>query len=205
MMKAGGGGRRAADTVTAVTGVAPPEAVSREPGAAQDVRAERLSRRSIVARLAAAFGLAGVGAQAAIVVRSLAPNVSYDAPTVLKIGPPESFADGLTLLPERRVFVVRDGRSFRAVSAVCTHLGCTVRPEMLEEADPADPDRRRQVQTYAFACPCHGSRYRSDGTNLSGPAPRPLASYGLSLAPDDGQLVVDVGREVARTTALTIR
>ena len=83
-------------------------------------------------------------------------------------------------------------RAFRAVSAVCTHLGCTVRPEAVEEADPADPDRRRQVQTYFFACPCHGSRYRADGANVSGPAPRPLAAYRLTLAPDDGQLVVDL-------------
>jgi cytochrome b6-f complex iron-sulfur subunit len=163
-----------------------------------------LSRRSLVARLAAAAGLAGVGAQAWVFLRSFVPNVSYDPPTKTKIGPPESFADGLTFVPDRRVFVVRDGKTFRAVSAVCTHLGCTVRPESLEEIDPTDPSRRRQVQTYAFACPCHGSRYRADGTNISGPAPRPLAAFQLALAADDGQLVVDVGREVPRTSSLLL-
>jgi cytochrome b6-f complex iron-sulfur subunit len=163
-----------------------------------------LSRRSILARLAAALGFAGVGAQAAIVVRSFVPNVSYGPPTTAKIGRPESFADGLTFVPDRRVFVVRDGKTFRAVSAICTHLGCTVRPEAIEEADPSDPEHRRLLQTYAFACPCHGSRYRADGLNVSGPAPGPLAAYRLSFAPDDGQLVVDLGREVARSTALTL-
>jgi menaquinol-cytochrome c reductase iron-sulfur subunit len=158
----------------------------------------------MLARLAAAAGLAGLGAQAGIVLRSLVPNVTYDPPTIVKVGHPESFADGLTFVPDRRVFIARDGKAFRAVSAICTHLGCTVRPEAVEEADPSDPARRRQVQTYTFACPCHGSRYRADGVNVSGPAPGPLAAYLLSLAPDDGQLVVDLGREVARTFALTL-
>jgi cytochrome b6-f complex iron-sulfur subunit len=158
-----------------------------------------LTRRSLVARLAAA-----VGAQAAVFLRSFVPNVSYDLPSAAKVGRPESFADGLTFVADRRVFIVRDGKTFRAVSAVCTHLGCTVRPESVEQADPTDPSRRRQVQAYAFACPCHGSRYRADGMNLSGPAPTPLAAYRLRLAPDDGQVVVDLDDEVARTFTLTL-
>jgi cytochrome b6-f complex iron-sulfur subunit len=162
------------------------------------------TRRSALARLGAAAGAAALGAQAWVFLRSFVPNVSYDPPTKTKIGRPESFADGLTFVPDRRVFVVRDGKTFRAVSAVCTHLGCTVRPESLEETDPTDSSRRRLVQTYAFACPCHGSRYRADGTNVSGPAPRPLAAYRLTLAPDDGQIVVDVGREVPRTSSLLL-
>lgn len=178
-----------------MTRAAPPKVGSREP--------EAVPRRSVLARFAAAAGLAGLGAQTGIVVRSLVPNVTYDPPTRVKIGRPESFADGLTFVPDRRVFIVRDGKAFRAVSAVCTHLGCTVRPEAIEEADPSDPERRR-LQIYTFACPCHGSRYRADGTPVSGPAPGPLAAYRLALAPDDGQLVVDLGEEVARTIALTL-
>jgi menaquinol-cytochrome c reductase iron-sulfur subunit len=149
-------------------------------------------------------GLAGLGAQAAVFLRSFVPNVSYDPPSAAKIGRPESFADGLTFVPGQRVFVVRDGKAFRALSAVCTHLGCTIRAEATQEADPDDPGRRRQVQTYAFACPCHGSRYRSDGVNVSGPAPKPLAAYRLSLAPDDGQIVVDLDDEVGRRDALRL-
>ncbi len=162
------------------------------------------SRRSIVGRLAAAAGLAGIAAQAGIFLRAFVPNVSYDPPSAAKIGRPESFADGLTFVPDRRVFIVRDGKAFRALSAVCTHLGCTVRAEAVEEADPTDPGRRRQVQTYVFACPCHGSRYRADGTTLSGPAPRALAAYRLTLAPDDGQIVLDLGDEVSRRVTLAL-
>jgi len=53
-------------------------------------------------------------------------------------------------------------------------------------------------------CPCHGSRYSGDGGNQSGPAPRPLAWYHLSIAADDGQLVVDLAREVSRDFRLTV-
>ena len=44
----------------------------------------------------------------------------------------------------------------------------------------------------------------SDGTNVAGPAPKPLAWYHLSIAPDDGQLVADLAQEVAHDFRLTI-
>ena len=73
-------------------------------------------------------------------LRSLVPNVSYDAPTTVKLGPPAEFPDGMKFLPEQRLFVFREGKTFHAISAVCTHLGCTVRAEALSAA--GDEDRR---------------------------------------------------------------
>ena len=166
--------------------------------------ADAPTRRSILARLAAAAGLAGIAAQGGILIRSCVPNVTYDPPSTVKIGLPEVFADGLTFLPSQRLFIARDSKAFRAVSAVCTHLGCTVQADIQQQTDAADPGGRPRTQIQEFSCPCHGSRYRADGTNLSGPAPRPLARYRLRLAPDDGQLVVDLLDEVDGTFSLTL-
>lgn len=60
------------------------------------------------------------------------------------------------------VYVLWDGRrEVRALSTVCTHLGCRVR---------WDPGSRR------FRCPCHGGAYSVQGAVVAGPPPRPLAA-----------------------------
>lgn len=51
-----------------------------------------------------------------------------------------------------------DGELF-AVSSVCTHLGCKVHWNSVENS---------------WDCPCHGSRFRPDGSVIEGPALAPL-------------------------------
>ncbi|MFB3853800.1 MAG: ubiquinol-cytochrome c reductase iron-sulfur subunit [Vicinamibacterales bacterium] len=157
---------------------------------------ERTDRRDFLLKLGIGAGIAGLGLQGAASLRSLVPNVSYDAPTLVKLGRPEDFPDGLEFLPDERLFVFREGRTFHAISAVCTHLGCTVRAEALARPETREVGGAALRLTHQFLCPCHGSKYHGDGENYAGPAPRPLAWYHLSQAPDDGQLVVDLAREV---------
>lgn len=57
-----------------------------------------------------------------------------------------------------------------AFSAVCTHLGCTVQYE---------PAQSR------IHCACHGGNYDPHtGVNVSGPPPKPLTKYKVSVAED---------------------
>ncbi len=53
-----------------------------------------------------------------------------------------------------------------AYSCICTHLGCTV---------PL-PDQAQNIE-----CGCHGSRFKTDGSLLGGPADRPLRAIELEV------------------------
>ena len=161
-------------------------------------------RRDFLLKFGAGAGVAALTAQAAASLRSLVPNVSYDAPTTVKLGAPTDFPDGMKFLPDERLFVFREGKTFHAISAVCTHLGCTVRAEALSKVEEASVEGKPLRLTHRFQCPCHGSKYSGDGTNETGPAPKPLAWYHLSVAGDDGQLVVDLAQEVGHSFRLTV-
>jgi menaquinol-cytochrome c reductase iron-sulfur subunit len=165
---------------------------------------EKTDRREFVVKVGIGAGLVALGGQALASLRSLVPNVSYDAPTTVKLGHPNEFPDGMKFLPDQRLFVFREGNIFHAISAVCTHLGCTVRAEALSQVVTQTVEGSPLRITHRFLCPCHGSRYTGDGENVAGPAPKPLAWYHLAVAPDDGQLVVDLARPVARNFRLTI-
>jgi len=161
-------------------------------------------RRDFLMKLGLGAGIAGIATQGVASLRSLVPNVSYDAPTTVKLGLPNEFPDGMKFLSDERLFVFRDGNTFHALSAVCTHLGCTVRAEALPRVEEKDVGGAKLRLTHRFLCPCHGSRYEGDGVNVSGPAPKPLAWFRLSIATDDGQLVVDLADEVEHDFRLTI-
>ncbi len=160
-------------------------------------------RREFLKRLGIGVGLASVAGQGLASLRSLVPNVSYDAPTVVKLGVPAEFPEGMKFLPEQRLFVFREGNVFHAISAVCTHLGCTVRAEALSSPVVKKVGGSELKLTHRFLCPCHGSQYTGDGQNVAGPAPRPLEWWALSVAADDGQLVVDLAKPVDRSFRLT--
>jgi Rieske Fe-S protein len=103
------------------------------------------------------------------------PDVLYEPPKAYKIGGPQDYLDGVNYIPEKRIFVVRKGTLFKVISAVCTHIGCTVRWEA---------DRNQ------WECPCHGSIFDDKGAVIVGPAPRPLPWYEVTLAAN-GRLFVN--------------
>jgi menaquinol-cytochrome c reductase iron-sulfur subunit len=136
--------------------------------------------------------------------RSLIPNVLYEPPKRFKIGQPASLAEGVTFLEEKCLYVFKEGKSFYAISGACTHLGCTVKYTKLNQPKQRETDEGKKTINFEFHCPCHGSKFYSDGTNYAGPAPRPLHWYKLDVSPDDGQLIVDLGEEVDQNFRLTV-
>jgi cytochrome b6-f complex iron-sulfur subunit len=62
-----------------------------------------------------------------------------------------------------------DGQ-YRAFTAVCTHLSCTV---------------QYRADLHEIWCPCHNGLYDTAGRNVSGPPPRPLAAYEAHIQGDD--------------------
>ena len=61
--------------------------------------------------------------------------------SVFSVGSPEDFPPGSRrLLQRERVLIVRDERGFRALSAVCTHLGCA--PQAAFEVGAAELSAR---------------------------------------------------------------
>jgi cytochrome b6-f complex iron-sulfur subunit len=126
--------------------------------------------------LAAIFA---AGASAVGSVRFLVPNVLFEPSLLFKAGKPEDYPDGsVTFLEDERVFLVRQGNTFRCLSANCTHLGCTV-------------NRARQ----GYHCPCHGSVFDDQGSVKSGPAPRSLEWFLVTLS-KDSRLLVDKSQRV---------
>jgi Rieske Fe-S protein len=65
---------------------------------------------------------------------------------------------------------------YRALSATCTHLGCTVQ------------FRKAAGDIW---CACHNGVYGLDGRNISGPPPKPLDTYVVHVT-DEG-VVVEMG------------
>jgi nitrite reductase/ring-hydroxylating ferredoxin subunit len=121
---------------------------------------QRPPRRRFLRRLAGvAVGIPLVGALVAMLRREQAREV----PAVVSI--PADVPTGLSVVVS--VIVHREGGGgIHVFSGRCTHLGCRIDRVIGDEA----------------VCPCHGSRYKSDGTVTAGPARRPLRR--LRIEPD---------------------
>jgi cytochrome b6-f complex iron-sulfur subunit len=125
------------------------------------------------------------GGAALLSVEFLHPRVLFEPSSRFTVGPPEAIGVGTVLTDAvNRVFVIRLQDGFRALSSVCTHLGCVARHQ---------PDENN------IFCPCHGSRFALDGEVLAGPAPRPLRWLQMALS-ERGEIVVDTAVEVPAGT-----
>jgi menaquinol-cytochrome c reductase iron-sulfur subunit len=163
-----------------------------------------LSRRKLITRVGLGATLLAICGQAYAVLRSLVPNVLYENPQRFKVGTIDQFSEGAKFIDDKRIFIFREKNTFHCISATCTHLGCTVKMSHLNQPKTVSVRGRQINEQVEFACPCHGSKYYGDGTNYSGPAPKPLAHFKLEVSPEDGQLVVDTSQTVPQDFRLTV-
>ncbi len=144
----------------------PPSAY--EPGRAPDDPSG--GRRRVLTVLSQAFlALWGLGAAAAVGAYLKAP-AKREAERMVSAGPLEGLRVGEGRMVRHGVtpfFVVRlDATRVVAISAVCSHVRCIL---------GYDPARKILV------CPCHDGRFDLSGNVLSGPPPRPLPVYPVSV------------------------
>lgn len=165
---------------------------------------ENPSRRGFLKTVGISAVLLALGGQIYAMLRSLFPNVLYEPPQKFKVGTLDKFTEGGTFLEDKRLFVFRHQNIFHAISASCTHLGCTVKMVKLNQPKKVTAGGKEIEEQVEFHCPCHGSKYYGDGTNYAGPAPRPLDYFKLEVSPDDGQLIVDMSNKVDQDFRLTV-
>lgn len=94
--------------------------------------------------------------------------------------------------PSGRFHISNTESGLLALYGVCTHLGCL--PKWV-------PSNNR------FECPCHGSKFQSNGSYIEGPAPRGLDRFpvvvtytdgsSVSTASEGGPVVLDPNRTIA--------
>lgn len=109
------------------------------------------------------------------VLRYLIPPTSAElsSDTVLagKIGDLKTNSGKIFRFGSRPALLVMtsDGQ-YHAMSAVCTHLGCTV---------------QYRGDLHNVWCACHNGMYDLNGRNISGPPPRPLETYDVFVKGDE--------------------
>ncbi len=113
--------------------------------------------------LLSAAGLVGLGE----LLRFLTFEDASAPKTVFDVGAASQYPVGSrTVLPDVPAVLLVTATGIKAMSLVCTHLGCTV-----EESDGG------------FKCPCHASRYDAQGNVERGPARLPLRQLRVEQTP----------------------
>jgi cytochrome b6-f complex iron-sulfur subunit len=119
----------------------------------------------------------------------VSPIIAFFYPSNLQDIPAEPIMVGkVEELPENEARVIKYGRyptivlntsqGLKAYSAVCTHFACIV---------------KWNKEINQFACPCHAGFYDPlDGHVISGPPPRPLTSFPVTVV----EGVIYVGEKV---------
>lgn len=129
------------------------------------------SRRQFLTWLSRAFlGLWAVGGIGVVTTYMGSSESNEGGGRSVRVGPLDELRVGEIRLIRHGVtpfFVIRTNEtSVIALSAVCTHVRCIL-----------NVDREHRT----IVCPCHDGRFDLNGNVLSGPPPRALPSYEVSM------------------------
>jgi Rieske Fe-S protein len=134
-----------------------------------------LPRRRFVGALLGSGFLATAVAFLYPVLRYLAPpkasDVGGDAVVAGRVGELKPNSGKIFRFGNRPGLLIHTSSGeYRAMSATCTHLSCTVQYR----------DDLQQVW-----CACHNGKYDLNGRNVSGPPPRPLEAFEVQVRGDE--------------------
>lgn len=140
-------------------------------------------RRGVLKTLLGAGILASFGSFVYPVMRYLVPppvaDLGGDTVVAGRVGELQANSSKIFRFGSRPGLLIRTAENeYRALSATCTHLGCTVQYKS---------DQQR------IWCACHNGVFDLAGRNISGPPPRPLEVFDVHVRGDE--LVVSRKRE----------
>ena len=99
------------------------------------------------------------------------PEASTNEVTAGKVQDLKPNSGKIVKFGSRPALLVRvNDTEWRAFSAICTHLNCTV---------------QYQDSTQQIWCACHNGFYDMNGKVVSGPPPRPLEEYAVHVRGDE--------------------
>jgi cytochrome b6-f complex iron-sulfur subunit len=130
-----------------------------------------MRRRNFLIKILKSFWSAVILGSIYPIFRFLYPKLSTNNDVdIVKVGRVEDFTGRsfrLYKFGRRRIILIQLGENrIVALSAKCTHLGCTVRYI-----------KSRNI----IKCPCHGGEYSIDGRVLKGPPKKPLQKYDVKV------------------------
>jgi cytochrome b6-f complex iron-sulfur subunit len=131
-----------------------------------------MNRRKLLKLFLTILGLTTVGSFVYPLVRFLSPaRGKADAKQIAlkKSEIPVGTAKEIPLNNIPAIIINRPEKGFVALSRVCTHLGCLVEYDKMQNK---------------LICPCHGALFDLEGNVVSGPPPRPLSKFPIRVESD---------------------
>jgi cytochrome b6-f complex iron-sulfur subunit len=139
-----------------------------------------MKRREFLGRVAVGTVSGAAAMTIAATIAEILPPAA-ESYRLAKLGQINDFPlNNFTFIPEKKIYIYRTREYLRAISGVCTHLGCTI-----------------NKSENGFKCPCHGSQFNMLGKPFSGPASRPLDRYQVSVN-KQGTIIVNLSQIVEK-------